>query len=180
MRLPSKVSPDYRGVWNDRKHFRNAAENAAAAAVPRGQTRHLPWSTPGVRLTRIELAVGTADAAVASHDPLIRPENQMLHYSCDLCKRMIDPHTDLRHVVKIEVFAAIEDQPCCSGDEALVEDADHLEDVQEMLERIEDEEMDALDDARSMRFDLCDDCRRRFVRNPLGIKSGKTLDFSQN
>jgi hypothetical protein len=31
-----------------------------------------------------------------------------------------------------------------------------------------------------MRFDLCDDCRRRFVRNPLGIKSGKTLDFSQN
>jgi hypothetical protein len=93
---------------------------------------------------------------------------------------MIDPHTDLRHVVKIEVFAAIEDQVDCVADDVLAADADHLEEVQEMLERIDEDDIDSLDDARSMRFDLCDDCRRRFVRNPLGIKSGKTLDFSQN
>jgi hypothetical protein len=31
-----------------------------------------------------------------------------------------------------------------------------------------------------MRFDLCDACRQRFVKNPLGVKSGKTLDFSNN
>ena len=104
----------------------------------------------------------------------------MLHYSCDLCKRMIDPHTDVRHVVKIEVFAAIEDQGGCSEADVIAADADHLEEVEALLERIEEEECDELDDARSMRFDLCDQCRRRFVRNPLGVSSGKKLDFSQN
>jgi hypothetical protein len=104
----------------------------------------------------------------------------MLHYSCDLCKRMIDPHTDVRHVVKIEVFAAIEEQECCGESDVLAADADHLEEVEELLDRIEEDECDDLDDARSMRFDLCEQCRRRFVRNPLGGSSGKKLDFSQN
>jgi hypothetical protein len=36
------------------------------------------------------------------------------------------------------------------------------------------------DGARSLRFDLCDACRQRFVKNPLGIKTGKQLDFSNN
>jgi hypothetical protein len=31
-----------------------------------------------------------------------------------------------------------------------------------------------------MRFDLCDACRQRFVKNPLGVKPGKQLDFSNN
>ena len=104
----------------------------------------------------------------------------MLHYSCDLCKRPIDAKLGARHVVKIEVFPAIEEgQPCgCHGDEE--PDTDHLEEMQDLLERLECEEA-ALDDAaRSMRFDLCDACRQRFVKNPLGAKTGKQLDFSQN
>ena len=36
----------------------------------------------------------------------------MLHYSCDICKRPIIAGTDVRHVLKIEVFPAVEDQ-CC-------------------------------------------------------------------
>jgi hypothetical protein len=102
----------------------------------------------------------------------------MLHYSCDACKRPINSGTDVRHVVKIEVFPAIEDQPCgCQPDG---DDEDHLEDVQDLLERIDDHD-DELDEAtRSLRFDLCDDCRRRFVRNPLGLKAGKKLGFSNN
>lgn len=102
----------------------------------------------------------------------------MLHYSCDVCKRPIDPRTDLRHVVKIEVFPAVEDPACpaCDGDAS-----DHLDAMQEMLERIEEEDDLTLDDgARTMRFDLCDACRQGFVRNPLGIKAGKRLDFSNN
>ena len=106
----------------------------------------------------------------------------MLHYSCDVCKRPIDARTGTRHVVKIEVFAAIEDDHACDCDTDTGEgdDADHLEEMQDMLERL-DEVGDGLDDeTRSMRFDLCDDCRRKFVRNPLGLKKGKQLDFSQN
>lgn len=108
----------------------------------------------------------------------------MLHYSCDLCKRPIDANLDVRHVVKIEVFPAVdESDDCgCREAEAAEADADHLEEIQELLETLDEADEAALEDsgARSMRFDLCDACRRRFVKNPLGTGSGKQLDFSNN
>jgi hypothetical protein len=120
-------------------------------------------------------------------DRLITPkepgESQMLHYSCDICKRPINAHADVRHVLKIEVFPAVEDIAggCCDGGES---DSDHLEEMQDLLESIDEQPGDANvsfdDGTRSMRFDLCDTCRQRFVMNPLGIKSGKQLDFSNN
>ncbi len=108
----------------------------------------------------------------------------MLHYSCDICKRPIDPQVDVHHVVKIEVFQAVDDlspQGCCGAD-AREAEADHLEEMQEMLERLDEEDLvDGVGDgSRSMRFDLCDACRQRFVKNPLGVKAGKQLDFSNN
>jgi hypothetical protein len=106
----------------------------------------------------------------------------MLHYSCDICKRPIVAGTDLRHVVKIEVFPAVEEQPCdCDGSPDGHHDADHLEEMQDLLERLDDSELTDLEDATlSLRFDLCDACRQRFVKNPLGLKGGKQLDFSNN
>ena len=105
----------------------------------------------------------------------------MLHYSCDVCKRPIDSASGTRHVVKIEVFAAVEDEHAC--DDAATpaeEDADHLDEMQELLERLDDAGDGMDDETRSMRFDLCDECRRKFVRNPLGLRRGKQLGFSQN
>ncbi|MCE9632352.1 MAG: hypothetical protein K8S94_16790 [Planctomycetia bacterium] len=106
----------------------------------------------------------------------------MLHYSCDVCKRPINLGTDVRHVVKIEVFPAVEDQECgCQDAEGLAADADHLEDMQDLLERLDDGDVTDLDEStRSLRFDLCDACRQRFVKNPLGMKTGKQHDFSNN
>ena len=107
----------------------------------------------------------------------------MLHYSCDVCKRPIDLGNDVRHVVKIEVFPAVEDQECgCQDADELAADADHLEDMQDLLERLDGgDASDLVDEAsRSLRFDLCDACRQRFVKNPLGMKSGKQHDFSNN
>jgi hypothetical protein len=107
----------------------------------------------------------------------------MLHYSCDVCKRPIDPHADVRYVVKIEVFQAVEDttgEGCCDA-AGSAEDADHLEEMQELLERLDEQDDTFMDDGtRSMRFDLCDACRQRFVKNPLGVKTGKQLNFSNN
>lgn len=110
----------------------------------------------------------------------------MLHYSCDLCKRPIDASTDVRHVVKIEVFQAVEDAGetgCCEGS-SRADEADHLEEMQDLLATIDERDLedDGIFDegTRSLRFDLCDACRQRFLRNPLGIKPGKQLDFSQN
>lgn len=100
----------------------------------------------------------------------------MLHYSCDLCKRPIDARSDVRHVVKIEVFPAVDDQSVEGA-----ADADHLEEMQDLLEQLDEGDATALEEsARSMRFDLCDACRQRFVKNPLGAKNGKQLDFSNN
>lgn len=108
----------------------------------------------------------------------------MLHYSCDACKRPIKTDTDVRHVVKIEVFPAVDDPISgCDEAEALGADADNLEEMQDLLERLDDDGDDgrAFDEStRSLRFDLCDACRQRFVKNPLGLKNGKQLDFSNN
>ena len=60
-------------------------------------------------------------------------------------------------------------------------------DLLERLDECTDGEAGRLDDAdiaepetRTLRFDLCEDCRRRFLRNPLGGKPGKQFDFSNN
>jgi hypothetical protein len=107
----------------------------------------------------------------------------VLHYSCDLCQRPIDPHVGLRHVVKISVFPAVEGDTdeLCNAEEPGACD-DHLENMHDLLERMEEQDLAAfLDDGtRSLRFDLCDACRQRFLRNPLGTKPNKSFSFSQN
>jgi hypothetical protein len=83
--------------------------------------------------------------------------------------------------VKIEVFQAVDDSRC---DESDLGELDHLEEIQDLLEQMDLEEMDAgplEDDAsRMLRFDLCEHCRQRFLKNPLGARGGKKLDFSNN
>ena len=54
----------------------------------------------------------------------------MIHHSCDLCKRLIDTEQDVRYVVKIEVYAALDP----ALDEA-DDDRDGLQEVQDMLAR---------------------------------------------
>ena len=52
----------------------------------------------------------------------------MIHHSCDLCKRLIDTEQDVRYVVKMEVYAAL-DPALDKADD----DRDGLEEVQEMM-----------------------------------------------
>lgn len=108
----------------------------------------------------------------------------MLHYSCDLCQRPIDPELGIRHVVKISVFPAVnlnepEEEKSVASESG---SGDHLEDMHDLLERLEEQDLAAfLDDGtRSLRFDLCESCRQRFLRNPLGAKPNKSLTFSNN
>jgi hypothetical protein len=100
----------------------------------------------------------------------------MIRFTCDLCKRDIDPEKDLRYVVKTEIFAAFD--PMALDED----DRDHLQELQEILERTEDLESDQIgeDVYQQLRFDLCPDCRKKFLRNPLGRESAKILNFSEN
>ncbi len=91
----------------------------------------------------------------------------MIRYSCDLCKRDLDPRHDLRYVVKVEVFAAMD---AAAEDD---DDIDHLEEIQDVLERMEDAEDDQIGEevCQQLRFDLCPACRSKFVKNPLGCEN---------
>jgi len=102
----------------------------------------------------------------------------MIRYSCDLCKRKLDPQNDLRYVVKIEVFAAFD--PASADSEE--DDRDHLEEIQDILERLEDSADEQIGDDvyQQLRFDLCPECRKRFVKNPLGRETAKAVGFSSH
>ena len=102
----------------------------------------------------------------------------MIQYSCDLCGRSLDPQNDLRYVVRMEVYAAF-DPVASDGEE---DDRDHLQEVQDILERMEDAQSDQIgeDVYQQLRFDLCPECRRKFLKSPLGREVAKLCDFSNN
>ncbi len=102
----------------------------------------------------------------------------MIHFSCDLCKRPLDAEEDIRYVVKMEVFAAFD--PAITDE--IDDDRDHLQEIQDILEHIEDAESDQIGDDvyQQMRFDLCPECRKKFVKSPLGREVVRVLGFSEN
>lgn len=98
----------------------------------------------------------------------------MIHYTCDLCKRTIEPAKETRYVVQIDVLAAPDAQPAIDEDD----DRDYLAELHDLLESAT--ELDDTDESRSFSFDLCPECRKRFLKNPLGADASRQLDFSQN
>jgi hypothetical protein len=91
---------------------------------------------------------------------------------------MIDPEDELRYVVKLEVYAAMEP---AEADE-MEDDRDHLLEVQEILERLEANEDDCIgDDVYQKRsFDLCSSCYHEYIKNPLAREQQVQLGFSPN
>jgi hypothetical protein len=102
----------------------------------------------------------------------------MIRYSCDLCKRDLDSQEDLRYVVKIEVYAAFD--PTSVGEDE--NDRDHLQEVQDILECLDNADDDQIgeDVYQQLRFDLCPECRKKFLQNPLGREVAKAFGFSSN
>ncbi|MCA9153976.1 MAG: hypothetical protein R3C99_08290 [Pirellulaceae bacterium] len=102
----------------------------------------------------------------------------MIHYSCDRCKRMMDPDEDQRYVVRIEVHAAMEPLDL----DELEDDRDHLMEIQEILERLEDDECDPVGDEayQNRHYDLCPECYRDYIKNPLGRDLPVQIGFSDN
>lgn len=99
----------------------------------------------------------------------------MIHFTCDCCKRLIDLDHEIRYIVRMEVFAAAD-----TSVEAMDDDRDYLQEIEEMLSR--DQTVDPLDNEvyQQARFDLCSECRERFVSNPLGRPAAVELGFSNN
>lgn len=99
----------------------------------------------------------------------------MLHFSCDLCGCQLD---DRRFVVKLEAFPAFDPDQLEPADL----DADHLADVAQQLDTHAAANSSAEDDCgtKTLRFDLCPRCHRKFLHDPLGRDAARRLTFSKN
>jgi hypothetical protein len=102
----------------------------------------------------------------------------MMHVVCDLCGNRLRPTEDHHYIVKVEAYAA--QDPAEITEEDL--DEDHMEAVSKLLQNME-EDPDAVEVAapyKSFRYDLCSDCHKKFVRDPLGKGNDHKLHFSSN
>ncbi|MCD0460649.1 hypothetical protein [Roseiconus lacunae] len=119
----------------------------------------------------------------------------MIHYTCDRCKRAIDPETELRYVVEIEIHAAsCDDSHGHIRNEGGEDEVDHLAELHDQLQRevnpdiepqcFADDDFGDLDDAEStdhcQQYDLCEQCHDAFLNNPLGREATVGLGFSNN
>ena len=101
----------------------------------------------------------------------------MIHYTCDRCHRQIDTDAEVRYSVEVQVDAVFEAGPQQTPDP----DADHLLELHEILERLEDEPAAAPpSDCHCHHFDLCCDCYKVYSRNPLARDFPLSIEFSEN
>jgi hypothetical protein len=102
----------------------------------------------------------------------------MIRVSCDLCGKELQPGSDHSYIVKIEVFPLRDPAELTEADL----DEDHLEAVSQMLRDVEEssECPNPAAPEKKFRYDLCAECKDKFVRDPLGRETAPTLDFSEN
>ena len=102
----------------------------------------------------------------------------MLHFSCDLCGKELLVEEGLRYIAKIEVYAAYD--PLEITEEDLQED--HMEEISELIKSMEHMDQQELEDGvyKSFRFDLCPECHKKFLKDPLGREASRSVNFSKN
>jgi hypothetical protein len=101
----------------------------------------------------------------------------MLHITCDQCGKELRAGDD-HYVLKIEVYAAHDPAELTEADF----EEDHMEEVSQMLREMEEMgDLEALEPpSRHFRYDLCTDCRKKYVRDPLSKETAQKFDFSEN
>ena len=99
----------------------------------------------------------------------------MLHFTCDLCGKQLG---DQRFIVKLEVYPGFDPEEV--SEEHL--DADHLQEISQILHEMEESGKPALDDCgtKVFRYDLCPRCHKNFLKDPIGRDALRRLNFSEN
>ena len=94
----------------------------------------------------------------------------MAGFCCDLCGKPLLVDSDVRYVVKIEVFAAYDPM------ELTVEDLkrDRLKEIRELVRRLSEMEPQELEDQvyKSFTFDMCPECQKTYLKDPLRKDTG--------
>ncbi|MCC6420641.1 MAG: hypothetical protein IT429_20580 [Gemmataceae bacterium] len=102
----------------------------------------------------------------------------MLRVTCDLCGKELRPGEDHRYVVKIEAYPAHDPTEITEADL----DEDHMEELSAALRELEANDASPVlaEPYKNFRFDLCCECHKRFVQNPLAKEAVQKFDFSPN
>jgi len=100
----------------------------------------------------------------------------MLHFTCDNCGKKLRPNDEQRYVVKIEAYAA--EDPAIITEADL--DEDHMQAVSELLCEMEECGETLVEPNQHLRYDLCEECHKRFIQDPLGKENVHKLFFSKN
>ena len=101
----------------------------------------------------------------------------MIHFSCDRCHRAIAAD-ELRFTVTIEIQVAVDDESAAG--ESLP--ADEMEVLHEVLDELNDEEREEVNRFayQQQQHDLCLECQREYIANPLGCEQSTRVGFSEN
>ena len=99
----------------------------------------------------------------------------MIHYTCDRCRRSIESD-ELRFSVTLEVQVAIEENAY------EMETADQIAELEEILQQFDEEEREEIHQYAYQRrqYDLCCDCQKEYLKNPLAVDAIAKVGFSQN
>lgn len=105
----------------------------------------------------------------------------MVHYSCDLCGRSLNPEADRRYEVRLEIWPKL---ACCDhgsfADHAIDDDMDPLEIIEQIIESEGPEAIEEPVSPTCLKYDLCEDCHKKFIADPLGRKPLSNIHFSAN
>jgi len=98
----------------------------------------------------------------------------MAGFCCDMCGRPLLVDSDVRYVVKIEVFAAYDPMELTADDLR----QDHLDEIRELARTLAKADPQTLEDQvyRDFTFDLCPRCQKRYPKDPLPRPGGDTQD----
>jgi len=101
----------------------------------------------------------------------------MIHYSCDRCKRKIY-EDEIRYVVKIDIVASIHQ----SSEDHEAGGEQQMNELQELLERMDDNQRQNIESDlfQNRQFDLCCDCHKNYLHNPLASEQSMHANFSAN
>jgi len=96
----------------------------------------------------------------------------MAGFCCDICGKPLLVDSDVRYVVDIRVFAAYDPMELTAEDLK----KDRLAEIRELARKLSQMEPQALEDQvyRSFQFDLCPDCQRQYLKDPL--RKGKDAE----
>lgn len=100
----------------------------------------------------------------------------MRHFTCDFCSRPVGNRD--RFIVSIEVRPDFDPDELTEADL----DSDNLEQVAKLIREMDETGVEPEDESKPKQFsfDLCQTCRTRFVRDPLGRDQPRPVRFSNN